>query len=139
MGDQCEISLIIIKRRPDPSKRMDAPELSIATLEELLDTPAISLADLLPDSTLDHVVAKLKNDISLFTRYLLHNQSTFQEVVDLAMKTHVFHTPYAKKLSNFCIDVLSGDLVSVAELFVREDPSAENDADFKTLMEEPVE
>ena len=56
---------------------------------------------------------KIKNSMPQFIKYLTNNQSTFQQLVDLGVKTHMFETPYAKKLSSFCVDVLSGDMGSI--------------------------
>ena len=56
---------------------------------------------------------KIKNSMPQFIKYLVDNQNTFQQLVDLGIKTHVFETPYAKKISSFCVDVLSGDIGSI--------------------------
>ena len=40
------------------------------------------------------------------------------EIIDRAIKTSNFSTTYDKQLSSFCLDVLSGDYASTAELFI---------------------
>lgn len=59
--------------------------------------------------------------MSDFIDHLKHNQALLHEMIDRGLKTHNFDTDYAKKVGSLCVDVLTGDLGAVAELFIREE------------------
>lgn len=110
----------------------------VPTLEELYARTYPSIYELIPKQTHKILLNLMISKLDMYVEYILNNPSILKQTIDLGMKTHTFESPYNKRLSNFCMDVLLSDNERISELFMRSPTTKHEDEEIRPDGSVPV-